>query len=268
MHNSYGMEVLRYLCSLTGLTVRERIALGRRTRKIMSKAKAHHPNASVDRLYLPRKKGGRGLQSVLHTWEQSRVSAALYILRSTDTQLQGVVRAYKETDLKSSHNPISEARSILAQYQMANHGTEWAPTPTLASIPKVMAKLKLRQEKALEDRLRGKVIHGVFRREMESPGVDRKGTSRWLTDGFLMPATEATVVAAQDGVLHTRAYRTRVLHKHKPGPEQCRVCHSGPETLGHILSSCGVYSFNSYKDRHDRVLFLLVKAVMRHLRSI
>ena len=263
MHNSYAMGVLRYLCSMTGLTARERTALARKTRKIMIKAKAHHLNASVDPLYIPRKKGGRGLQNVLHTWEQSRVSAALYILKSTDTQLRGVVRAYKEADERGSHNPIAEARAILTQYQMASFGTDWLPPTTVVPLHRIMAELKAKQEKALEDRLRGKQIHGVYRRELESPGVDSKGSSRWLTDGLLMPQTEATIAAAQDGVIHTRAYKARVLRD--SCPVECRMCGKGTETLGHILSSCEIHNFGAYKDRHDRVLFLLVKAVMQYL---
>ena len=78
-----------------------------------------------------------------------------------------------------------------------------------------------------------------------------------------MPATEATLTAAQDGVTHTRAYRGRV--QNKPGPITCRTCGQGQETLGHILSACPVQAFKAYTVRHNRVLYLLVKAVMQSL---
>ena len=64
----------------------------------------------------------------------------------------------------------------------------------------------------------------------------RVAIAKWLTDGFLSPETEATIVAVQDGVIHTNENTTRVLKVE--GTEQCRVCGKGPETLGHVLSSC------------------------------
>ena len=38
----------------------------------------------------------------------------------------------------------------------------------------------------------------------------------------------------------------------------CRVCHSSPETIGHILSSCEPLKWTLYKQRHDRILYQLV----------
>ena len=45
---------------------------------------------------------------------------------------------------------------------------------------------------------------------------------------------------------------------------QCRLCGS-QETVGHILSSCKTYQWMLYKERHDRVLYQLVKAVTKSL---
>ena len=39
----------------------------------------------------------------------------------------------------------------------------------------------------------------------------------------------------------------------------------GEETLGHILSACPAHQWNLYKERHDRVLLQLAKAVLSHL---
>ena len=60
--------------------------------------KAYHPNASVDRMYLPRRMGGRGLQRVESVWEQETVSAALYVLRSKEPQVQGAVCGLHSAD--------------------------------------------------------------------------------------------------------------------------------------------------------------------------
>ncbi len=86
------------------------------------------------------------------------------------------------------------------------------------------------------------------------------GQTEWLQKGTLAAETEAVVVAAQDGVINTRAYQVRAKVS-----QQCRACLTRTETLGHILAACPVYKWRQYKDRHDRVLLLLATAVMEGL---
>ena len=45
----------------------------------------------------------------------------------------------------------------------------------------------------------------------------------------------------------------------------CRACTKSPETLGHVLSSCGYHAWGLYKARHDRVLYQLTKAIAESL---
>ena len=141
----------------------------------------------------------------------------------------------------------------------------------------VLKGLANKQLEEMQKKLRNKVVHGQFaryisgsltnkgdaahqcRRELEREGTDPKASVQWLREGQLDPETEGIIVAAQDGVTHTRAYCSRILKK--PGPTKCRACGKGQETLGHILSACPVHMWTLYKERHDRVLFLLVKAI-------
>lgn len=66
-------------------------------------------------------------------------------------------------------------------------------------------------------------------------------------------------IAAQDGVIHTAVYCNKIL-KHPTSPT-CRACSRREETLGHILSGCESHTWGLYKERNDRVLFQLVKAI-------
>ena len=123
-----------------------------------------------------------------------------------------------------------------------------------------MRKAQIEKQK---QRLAGKKIHGVHYREVRKKDTDKKATNKWLTEGRLQAGTEAIIVAAQDCVTYTRAYRRRVL-KERISP-QCRACGGREETLGHIMSACPAHQWNLYKERHDRVLFQLAKAVLNHL---
>ena len=75
--------------------------------------------------------------------------------------------------------------------------------------------------------------------------------------------TDGIIVEAQDVVTHTRAYLARVIKDPQALKDSwCRMCNERDETLGHILSSCLSYKWSLYKERHDRLLFILAKAVM------
>ena len=57
--NSWAVPVIRYTAGIIDWTKSELDELDRKTRKIMSANRALHPQSDVDRLFLPRKIGGR-----------------------------------------------------------------------------------------------------------------------------------------------------------------------------------------------------------------
>ena len=90
-------------------------------------------------------------------------------------------------------------------------------------VPKaVHQQLKEAQLQTLRDRLSHKVLHGVFINQTIAPDCDQKAgwlsdrSLAWLSDGTLRPTTEGLIVAAQDGVVHTRACQSRILKMSLP----------------------------------------------------
>ena len=59
--NTWAVSLLRYGAGIIKWTVGELDAMDRKTRKIMTINKEFHPKSDVDRLYISRSKGGRGL---------------------------------------------------------------------------------------------------------------------------------------------------------------------------------------------------------------
>ena len=132
---------------------------------------------------------------------------------------------------------------------------EAGSTPINANI----LKRELAEAQVKVDELQAKVIHGVYARELRKTSMDARLATEWLRSGRLHPETEATLVAEQDGVTSTAAYRSRVQNS---GEDQtCRVCREHPEMLGHILSRCPGHAWALHKERHDQVLFVLVRAI-------
>ena len=62
----------------------------RKTRKLMSTHHALHPQNDVDRLYLPKQAGGRGLLQIGQTVEEEKRALNDYIKNSTEHALKAV----------------------------------------------------------------------------------------------------------------------------------------------------------------------------------
>ena len=106
-------------------------------------------------------------------------------------------------------------------------------------------------------------MHGEHYKTVQNSTTDLKSTNKWLVEGKLKSETEALVVAMQDGVIKTKSYRNRIL-KESVDPI-CRLCGVGNETVGHILTSCPNSLFQLISERHDELLELVAKAVLRQL---
>ena len=153
---------------------------------------------------------------------------------------------------------LGQARSIWLRYPAE------APMDLQEAGPRELTlHLRRRQEDQQERRLLQKVIHGVHTRQVRRGDCDRKATNKWLTEGSLQARTEGMVMAAQDGVVHTRAYQVRIMGRGRD--QACRRCGEQDETLGHILSACGKEKFGLIKHRHDKILHCLVVATMKAL---
>jgi len=61
---SLPVPVLRHSLGIINWHQEELQKLDRKKRKILTIHGQHHPNADVDRLYVPRKQGGRGLMQL------------------------------------------------------------------------------------------------------------------------------------------------------------------------------------------------------------
>ena len=62
--NTWAVSLLRYSAAFISWRKSELEAIHRKTRKLFTIYGALHPKSDVDRLYIPRKEGGRGLISI------------------------------------------------------------------------------------------------------------------------------------------------------------------------------------------------------------
>ena len=88
--NSWAVSVIRYTAGIIDWAAKDLKTIDTRTSKIMTMAGMFHQKGDVDRLYLMRKDGGRGMISVEDCVRREEKNLARYIRRRKE-RLFGVV---------------------------------------------------------------------------------------------------------------------------------------------------------------------------------
>ena len=217
--NSWAVSVVRYTAGILDWTQEELEGMDTKTRKLLSVNGVRHVRSSVDRLYIKRKEGGRGLMSVEECVRREEAGLEEYVFASEEWMLKVVAENWKK-------------------------GVE------------TQEEYKKRMDKERKERLGEKKVHGKFFREVAEVADPRSW--QWLSSGSLDKKKEGFICGAQENVLNTR-YRVAMLKREggkgrlKDGEGLCRKCGKFVETVGHLVSGCGMLSQREYRKRHDRV---------------
>ena len=86
--NTWAVSLLRYSAAFISWRKSELQAIDRKTRKLFTIYGALHPKSDVDRLYLPRKEGGRGLISTEDCIKLAIRGLEVYVHRSEERLIQ------------------------------------------------------------------------------------------------------------------------------------------------------------------------------------
>lgn len=119
--NSLAIPVVEYGFGIIECTAEEIRKIDRKTRKILTINKSLHPKADVDRIYLPRKEGGRGLRMIEQVYEVAILGMAEYIKRKENDYL---VKLLKESQVNTNKNLMRKAENIERKYTKPNISNE------------------------------------------------------------------------------------------------------------------------------------------------
>ena len=194
--NTWAVSLLRYGAGAMTWRRHELQGMDRKTRKLLTMYGAFHPKGDVDRLYLPRAMGGRGLISCEGCVTSEENNLGWYIKRSTESLLVQV-RNSKIVDAASSVDKTEYKRNKL------NAG---------------------------EQRWKNKKMYGQFCRDVNSK-TDKDKRWAWLKKGGLKPETEALICAAQEQALRANYIKHKIDHTRED--DKCRMCGQKGETVAH-----------------------------------
>ena len=214
--NVWVVAVFRYGAGIIQWKESELKDVDRKSRKTMTMYGALHPKSNVDRLYIKRKEGGRGLMSVEGCVRGEENSLGFYIASSEEKLVRGVAAA------------------------------------GIINTEDVVRSEEFKKQKAqeLKQSWREKKMHGQFIRELPEE-VDKDRTWQWLSTSDLKIGTEALLCAAQEQAIRTN-YVKYQIDKTSDSP-LCRLCGKKGESVQHLISGCEKLAQKEYKRRHDTV---------------
>ncbi|XP_055380732.1 uncharacterized protein LOC129611562 [Condylostylus longicornis] len=225
--NTYAITLITYSAGVIKWNATDLEGLDRLVRTELTRYRYHHPKAAVERVNIPRIKGGRGIINIKSMEEKQRQQITKYFLdKSIVSNLHRVV-------VSADNN-----YTILNLNQSRNDET-----------PNGIQNLISRWQ--------AKEIHGRHPNELRTQNIDQDLSNKWLTRGKLFAETEGFMIAIQDQVIATRNYLKYVVRDTSITDDKCRKCSNTRETIQHILAGCSVIAQTAYKLRHDNVAKVL-----------
>ena len=169
--NAWAVSLLRYSAAFVSWRKSELEAIDRKTRKLFTIYGALHPKSNVDRLYIPRKEGGRGLISIKDCVKLAIRGLEVYV-HGCEERLVQAARGDKIDGLA--------AASVLKRSKIEKRLKDWEE----------------------------KVLNGQYLRQTKEVRSDQCWA--WLQNGDLKRETESLIVAAQNQSIRTNLAKARI----------------------------------------------------------
>ena len=240
--NTFAVPSISYGFTILDWSITELEEIDRETRNMLKKYHLLHVNSDVDRLYISRKNGGRGLLNITDLYKSQIITYSSYLSNSTEQLTQLTSTWQSERGKKSIHR---KARTYMNELEINEEEFQHLTKPQLKS------RIKNSRTKKKINTLKNKDMHGQYFNIIDQPHVDKQTSISWLKSSTLKRTTEATVCAIQENAITTK-YIQKHIHK-TSNDDQCRACKTLPETIYHIISACPVLARTKYIERHDNI---------------
>lgn len=190
-----------------------------KTRKLLTMERMHHPRADVDRMYLPRNKGGRGLIQLEIAYKTATIGLDAYLNATKNDPLLVIAKEHEKA--KRKYSVASQATVFRRELNLPEVLEAENEVPTVYAR-NVKQKAKHQAQVQLKQKWEDKSIHGQYPKRVNEKDVDHQMTNQWLKSGGLKSETEGFIIAAQDQAIKTNYYRRNILND---GTDpMCRIC--------------------------------------------
>ena len=228
-----------------------------KVRKMLHMYRAFEIKSDIDRLYLPRRSGGRGLLSIWDVFQCTISRLAHYLANSQDD----VIMVCAKIDSSSLYSVQKKAQKFIS--------TNGPQLPENLERKSLLAQARIvscvmRESIAVKRALcyKEKPQHGAYMNLLEEHQLNLKKSFLWMNKCHIDPSLESYICAAQELALFTRYHERHILKSRLD--DACRICRKEPETIFHILAGCGVLAKREYFDRHNGVCQYVHFEILRH----
>lgn len=217
--NIWAVPSFTYTVGILSWSTTELGQVDRNIRSLLTKHGILHPNSAVERLYLPRKEGGRGMTSLEEVSLKEKEKMNSFFANSNLPVHRWVAAFRRGSTATETEGAEEPARDCLETFRQT-----W----------------------------QAKALHGRFYASLHQPEVDLESSNTYLIQGYLFPQTEGTFLAIQDQVVPTRTY-VKYIMKQRIESTKCRLCNSAEESVQHLSSGCSAIAGTRYLSRHDNM---------------
>ena len=249
-HNIFATPIFTLTFGILDWTKEEIHQIDIKTRKILTFTGNFHRNSSVDRLYMMRTDGGRGLNSIYDIFVTRMIALHRHLEEASEkNQYIKLVLCHERNGLVRVANEFMGALGVTGNQT------------------KISVEAKNAIKKQHKEAYQEKSQHGfVHRQQTTSDGYNKQLTNKWLTNPNMISHTEGYIFAIQEQEIYTRALKAKREHADDPTfNKRCRFCNSKTEDIFHLLCSCSYLSASMYLPmRHDEVAKEVYNAIIRH----
>ena len=257
--NTLAVPVILYSYGVIDWKLDEIQDLDRMTRKQLCVNQMLAMKADVDRIYLPCQEGGRSLMNLEKEYKATMIGLQTDMTNNDDVQIQAVLR---HQNSKALHSVPKETEKYLTEAGTTHDITNGHGKTATWKAKQLKLKHKEDFKKMVRDKWKEKAIHGKFTNYLDKGHVDVELSFEWMKHTGLKGEFEGLITAAQDQALNTRCYSKHII---KQGTtDRCRMCHTQPETVEHIISGCQTLAADQYLYRHNQVAAQLHLDTCKH----
>ena len=250
-HNTFAVPLLTQTFGILDWNADELEKLDVKTRKILTYTGNFHINGDCDRLYVPRKDGGRGLKSV-YTSFQSRIVAIRQYLHQASVRNPFLAQVEKH----EQDRIVRIANEITRQA-----GISYCPdaNPRMATQSFTAAI-----NRARKSAFTNKITHGYLTRQLEeNQNIDVDLSLSWQRSCRMSSYFEGYAYAIQEQEIATKSLMQRRNYG-SVNSNMCRLCKYRVEDISHIICGCEKMSSRFYIPlRHDPACNVLWNEVRR-----
>lgn len=231
--NAWAVPTITYTFAIINWTKTDLQKINRKVRTIMTQYRSHHPKSAVERLYLPRHMGGRGLIDLEahHAKEVDRLQR-YFTKKNSPFHVQ----------LKSEDNytPLKLSNGTHTTMQYNNIET-------------------------LKKNWKSGAMKGKYPKNLEDENVDQTMSTRYLKKSNIFSETIGFMHAIQDKTIKTKNYMKYIMKQNVN--DMCRLCGKITESIEHLSSGCSVLAPKEYTNRHNLVANVIHQALKNKIQA-